>query len=253
MTLNKRMHATSSLKSSSSSSKREENYKNLIRVNLENENGVDEAVIAFRDFGLIENSRFDSKQRYISKSDLSYIYSLKENKDNVISVFPNEFSELSIPLGVKAKEGVHTISINGLNQIDPAIDVVLEDLYEGVSVNLRQSNEYSFNITAGNINDRFKLNFAQISTDLEDPLNIEDEDFEAVMIYSDNNRIMVKLNISNTDDVKEIAVYSLDGSKVLQSEFVGDSFTSESVTTNGIYLVKIIEKSKETVRKIYIH
>ncbi|MCU4177880.1 LamG-like jellyroll fold domain-containing protein, partial [Carboxylicivirga sp. N1Y90] len=91
MKTSKRIHETASLKSGKIE-------KDILRLELQNQYAVAEAVIAISDNGQEDISRLDSKIRMESGNKLSYIYSLKSDANTVINVLPSSIIKYEVAL-----------------------------------------------------------------------------------------------------------------------------------------------------------
>ncbi|MCU4177354.1 GEVED domain-containing protein, partial [Carboxylicivirga sp. N1Y90] len=91
MKISKRVHGTASLKSGKIE-------KDILRLHLQNQYAVAEAVIAINDNGQEDISRLDSKIRMESGNKLSYIYSLKSDANTVINVLPSSIIKYEVAL-----------------------------------------------------------------------------------------------------------------------------------------------------------
>jgi len=239
-----RLHGSTSLKSTSLSSG---SNSNLLRIKLRNENGTDEAVIAFREYGQLKNTRFDSRQKY-ELNNLSYIYSLKGDCDNVIGVYPEDFIESVVPLGIKSKNGEHILSISGLNEIDPALSVYLVDKYAGIEIDMREEREYSFESEDANVNDRFEVKFEKVTTSLEAGLDMKKS---RIIIYSSDSEVFVNLD-STIGEQSFVQVYGMNGQLLFQQSFYGKSYKFKPKTLPGLYLVKVKSNNCVVTEKVLI-
>ncbi len=220
----------------------------ILRLKLTNSTGTDEAVIAFKNIGSESFTRYDSEQKIVSGSGLSFIYSLKEDVKTVINVLP-ENSELSIPIGIKAKEGNHVLSFSGISSMVTGSELVLEDKLLNKSIALTVNTEYNFDVEEGIIEDRFVLHLkkAQVATDIESETKVGND----VLIFLQGEDLLkVTCNWNYTN--KSVEVYSITGEIVAGDTFAGNNYSKQLNLRKGLYVVKVYAGSDVFVKKIII-
>jgi len=224
----------------------------LIRVKVNNEHGIeDEAVIAFRGDGDLSITPLDSEQRFHSGTNVSYVYSIIDGTKTVINVLPDHLKTHQQNLGVQLKEGEQTIEIDGLEQLNEAYDVVLEDRVSGISTSMSDGASYSFKSEEGTFDDRFVLHFNEVKV----PTAVEDIDKNGisgdVSVYIQNEST---LSITCDWDVQEkmVSVYAITGQQVYKEVFEGRRFTNTLSLHTGVYVIKVSGQGKVYETKVVV-
>ncbi len=223
---------------------------NLLRVKISNEYDLtDEAVIALRADGDTSITRRDSEQRFMSGTDISYIYSIVGGIKTVINVLPQELNTYQQPLGVQLKEGKQEIKIEGLDQLLYNYDIVLEDKVAGVLMPMTSQVSYEFTGEAGTFDDRFVLHFnkIQVPTGTND-LEIGESD---VNVYiQDKSTLQVICNWDAKE--KTVSIFTITGQEVLNQTFEGETLTEHLALKTGIYIVQISGAGKTYEQKVFV-
>ena len=225
--------------------------QDILRIKLENDNAVDEAVILLREDGEIGLTRMDSKQRFVTGNSLSYIYSLVEDDKAVINVLPNAIEEHQVNLGVKAQAGGHTLKITGLESLTDAYELVLEDKLTESFCEMTTDTEYAFTTAEGDFDDRFVLHFkkAQVPTTIETPE--KDKDQQGVKVYIEKrNELFVECDWDINE--KNISIYNLAGQLVLSTEFLDKNYKDILNVKTGIYVVKITGEYQSYRQQVFV-
>ncbi len=223
---------------------------NLLRVKISNEYDLtDEAVIALRADGDTSITRRDSEQRFMSGTDISYIYSIVGGIKTVINVLPQELNTYQQPLGVQLKEGKQEIKIEGLDQLLYNYDIVLEDKVAGVLMPMTSQVSYEFTGEAGTFDDRFVLHFnkIQVPTGTND-LEIGESD---VNVYiQDKSTLQVICNWDAKE--KTVSIFTITGQEVLNQTFEGETLTEHLTLKTGVYIVQISGAGKTYEQKVFV-
>ena len=222
----------------------------VLRIKLSNGRLEDEAVIALRENGKMIYTRMDSEQRFVDGNDLSYIYSMVDGNKAVINVVPKEMQDKTVQLGIKSKEGNHTIRIEGINTLTDQYDFELEDKAVGVKVPLDANSEYAFTAEEVENNDRFVLHFGktEVPTDIGDGT---DEEQDKVQVYIQNKSTLI-VNCGWIGE-KQVMLYTLKGRMVENDEFKAEDYTKDLNLKPGIYVVKIIGDKNQFEQKIFVN
>ncbi|WP_439184958.1 GEVED domain-containing protein [Carboxylicivirga taeanensis] len=228
--------------------------KQLLRLYLSNEYGLtDEAVIGLYTNGELGINRQDSEQRMYSKTNYSYIYSVVDQQKMAINILPQLVSEYQQVLGVQTKPGKQKLRISGLQQLDGAYEVILEDKATQPSTLTLMNNEIEYEFTAeeGVFHDRFVLHFkpgkAEVPTDIDD---VADES-ASVSVYVHNDATL-KVNCKWEIERKTVEVYTISGSLLLNDVFEGEVFTTDLSVSPGVYIVKVRGEEQSYEQKLFI-
>lgn len=189
-----------------------------------------------------------------AKIDFSIFTNLLEEHagvDIAIQSLPfDDYNDVVVPLGVKAKAGAELIiSIDELSTIPSNINVYLEDTQYNV-LTLLNSGAYTFNLTS-DLNDanRFKVHYASKT------LNVED-------LQSNNDLKIYTTVIPKTLVIRgEIAtatianLYDIQGRMVMSKALKNNSAENTmdiSTLSTGVYVVRITTDTKVQTQKVII-
>ncbi len=250
MRASNRVHDTKEIKTPLKSAKAKED--NIIRIRVTNAAGTDEAVIAFKEYGQLQVTRYDSEKLIASGSGLSFISSIKEGVNTVINVLPNEVDELSIPLMCEAKEGKHSLSINGIESLSGDYEFILEDKGTTPSIltPMSSSTVYEFSSDKGTYDDRFVLHFKVVKTEV--PTDIGDVDSDANQVQAFIQKGSTLVVNCDWEGEKQVLLYTVGGRLVISETFNGDGLVKKMSLKPGVYLVKIIGREDAYEQKLYI-
>lgn len=250
MRASNRVHDTKEIKTPLKSTKAKED--NIIRIRVTNAAGTDEAVIAFKEYGQLQVTRYDSEKLIASGSGLSFISSIKEGVNTVINVLPNEVDELSIPLMCEAKEGQHSLSINGIESLSGDYEFILEDKGTTPSIltPMSSSTVYEFSSDKGTYDDRFVLHFKVVKTEV--PTDIGDVDSDANQVQAFIQKGSTLVVNCDWEGEKQVLLYTVGGRLVTSETFNGDGLVKKMSLKPGVYLVKIIGHEDAYEQKLYI-
>jgi len=225
--------------------------QDILRIKLDNNNAVDEAVILLREDGEFGLTRMDSKQRFVTGNSLSYIYSVVDDVETVINVLPYELDDFQQVLGIKAYAGQHSLSIEGISNLSANYDLVLEDKELGIFTTMVDGVEYTFDTEEINSEQRFVLHLkaAPIATDIDD-VERNEELYEAKVYIQDQSMLSIECNWGEKE--KFVTVYDLSGQQLLNEAFEGNEFRRNLPFTKGIYLVKLEGDKKTFEQKVFV-
>ncbi|GAF04149.1 T9SS type A sorting domain-containing protein [Saccharicrinis fermentans] len=212
-----------------------------VRLQLQSDYGTDETVVIFNENGSEFFTAYDSEKLFNS-GNIANIYSNKDGKEIAINSLPELESGMVIPLSYKVEEdglSDFTIRATNLNSFIPEVDVYLEDKVEGLSVNLRETPEYTFMPLTTSASDRFELRFVEsVSTGIE---SAEAEILQSnVTIYAVNQKAYVKVSeelLMANDRV--IEVYNLSGQLKAQHELNSTKTVFDLPDSKTMYIIKV--------------
>ena len=119
----------------------------------------DEAIVAIS--GTAQNSKDEMDTEKMGNNNLNVYTKTTEGINCAIQTIAQVDNFIIIPLAVQSNfTGMHHLSFKGLIQID-GYDVLLEDTYTGVVLNIQTQNQYSFNVSSAPYlgEQRFRLMF----------------------------------------------------------------------------------------------
>jgi hypothetical protein len=179
------------------------------------------------------------------------IYSVIEDQTLIIQGRPTPFdSNDQVPIGVRImQDGVYKIAIGALDGLfsNSSQNIYLEDKLLGVIYDLRQ-NPYSFNATAGIINDRFVLRYNGIA--LSNPNFGSPEN--NVILTSNHGQIKIK---SNLEVIQEVTVFDILGRQLFEVKSIGNKdFEASNISISQQALIVKIKLEDGTIvtRKIVL-
>lgn len=188
------------------------------------------------------NEQYDAD---IMNGRVASFYSILSDKKLAIQgrALPFDNNDI-IPLGYNLPEsGTYQIGINSLDGLflDNSLPIYLEDLELGVIHNLRNGN-YSFSVTAGVNETRFRLRFNNSTLGNEDFLTAH------TVIYS-NYGINIKNDLEN---IKKVSIFDTLGRLVYEKDY-NDHFVNFQLNTKGVYIIKIKFEDGNIVEKKVIN
>jgi len=161
-----------------------------------------------------------------------------------------------IPIGVDTWiTGSHTIYLDSINNWGDDLTLVLVDELEGIAVNLKEENTYTFNVdSTGIISDRFFIDIKREDLpsaidggiEIEDPsdltTSIEELDGFEYNIYANNSDII----LSSNQQIDKVIVYDISGRLITENN--PNSMASRiQVNRKGIFLVHATFANQQTI------
>jgi hypothetical protein len=162
------------------------------------------------------------------------------------NALPYTGKNMTIPVRFTCGNGgnfsIHAVN---LESFSTESTIILEDLKEGTTQNLKENPDYTFNYFTSDNPGRFLLHFTLPSLGTGDP-GIK----SPVSIYSYSNSIYVK----NADAASgTVLVYDMLGRMVSQNNLSKGSLNKYSLLVpEGYYIVKVITDAGITTEKIYL-
>ncbi|MCG8579491.1 MAG: T9SS type A sorting domain-containing protein, partial [Bacteroidales bacterium] len=226
--------------------------KNVLRLHLRNEHDLlDEAVIALFPDGETRVTESDSEQRMYSGTNYSYIYSIVEGTKLVINVLPDELVNYKQQLGIQAREGKQYLKITGVEALKVDYEIVLEDKKLETLTTMNSSVTYEFDSEEGVDHDRFVLHFKtkgiDVPTDIDD---VEGQNRDVEVYIQNHSTLSVKCEWDMKE--KNVEVYTVSGSLVMNKVFEGNTYTDELNVQPGIYIVKVSGGNHSYQQKVFV-
>jgi len=146
--------------------------------------------------------------------------------------------------------GTYTLKLSGLETIDPALEIYLEDTKSGTIYNLRMQSTLSVEAATTDKEDRFVLLFSEAMVTSFSGLNTQ---VSPIQISSRKKAIGIEF-INPASSYADIQVTDVIGRKVGQIEKAATrgGIILIPVRKQGVYLVKVASKNKIVVKKLFI-
>ncbi|WP_396157764.1 choice-of-anchor D domain-containing protein [Flavobacterium sp.] len=178
------------------------------------------------------------------------IYSIIENETQIIQGRSLPFNTTdTVQIGVRIlQDGAYKIAIGAVDGLfsEPTQNIYIEDKQLAIIHDLRQ-NPYSFNATAGIINDRFVLRYNNNALS-----NPEFGSVNEVILTLNHGLMTIK---SFVDSIQDVMVYDILGRQLFEAKAIGnkDFSTSKISISQQALIVKIkLENGTIVTRKIVL-
>ncbi|MEZ5082784.1 MAG: right-handed parallel beta-helix repeat-containing protein [Bacteroidales bacterium] len=174
------------------------------------------------------------------------LYTIVGEENMRVNVMPEIIPDMVIPLLLQVNQDMEcTILASELGTFEPGVSVYLEDLKDGILIELNQQPEYSFASSMSDEAHRFNIHF-QKATIVNETVEIE------TTIYSNENSVFVK----NTDgklNGASILVYNITGQKVFENKIKDASLNRFDLhLKTGYYVVKVVADNAISSEKVFI-
>ncbi len=207
----------------------------------------DETVIAFNDNATDDLDNFDCEKKFSSSGNYLQLYTSTTEEDLCINSLMSLTEDKVIPLSYRVSSaGDYSIEKVQLNNFESlGIDVLLEDVLTSTTIDLSLTSNYNFTTSvSGDVNDRFRLHFKGVATDIgEGTIN------NAISIYSFENSAYVKLNNLNNPTYK---IFNTSGNLVDQGILTPSTVNRVAIGQKGIYIVQVTHDKGTEAQKIVI-
>jgi hypothetical protein len=217
--------------------KNSDNTDQIIRLNIEDDGLIDDAVIKFAD---------DASVGFDSNLDAHKLFSFNDAYPQIFSTANDNMAINSLPYYHRDPISLDVIGADGHNMtisVVEALDfdeVYLRDEATGDVTNLI-TDSYVFTYDAS-ITDRFTILFTITDVD-ENNLTSSN-----VNVFGYNRNISVELSELNSSS---ISVYNLMGQEVVTTEAIS-TITNIPVYNSGYYIVKVTNGSYVSTQKVFI-
>jgi hypothetical protein len=236
------MQSVSLLKSAS--------LRSLVMFSATRDSLEDEVALAMMAGAEDQFEHYDTRKLFGSNS-IELFLELDGGDQLAVNVLSDSLKDGNHKLGIKvAEEGTYTIRVRQFINIPGHLDIYLDDLYEGKSVQLMEDSEYTFESGAVTTSDRFRITFQVDETvQIGDPKEPERADPQ---IYSHLDRIYLRTGHFGRGAV-QVTVLNLLGKQVKTLEFQGTGFYTFPVEAEpGIYIVQMRAKGEQFSQKIVL-
>lgn len=214
--------------------KNSEVVNNLIRLEVSGNNYKDEMVVRF----LPESTPgfdgdYDAHKFFGDVAGAAQIYSLG-NTSLAINTLPETST---VPVGIHSgANGNYTIKATEINDFS---QVSLEDTRTGVFTNLL-TDDYTFNFTTGENEQRFVLHFG--------PLSVKEQEKTVANIYSSRQTVYVDMIDQSRG---EIFIYNVSGQLAATVSAIS-GINKIDLTITGFYIVRLVTDKAMVVEKVWI-
>lgn len=162
----------------------------------------------------------------------------------------DDFNEVTVPLGIKAKAGAElSISIDSLSTIPSTINVYLEDKQENTMVLLNKGS-YTFTSTVElNTAERFNIHYSSKPLSID---NLPSNDNIRIYVADAPKSIMI---LGQLKSATTASVYDLHGRMVLSKALNANSTENAidvSTISTGVYIVRLGNDHQVKTQKVII-
>ncbi len=225
------------------------NVDNLLVLKINGNGFADRTYINFnKDATPGFDSDFDG-YKLLGLPEAPQLYSILGDEMLRVNVLPEITSALTIPLGLQVTAPTeYTITASGLESFTNGASVYLEDLKEGVLIDLAKQADYTF--MAGPLDDaaRFILHFGTVGME-DHPTVVQNSD---VQIYSYDNSVYIKNN-SGSDISGTVMIYNIMGQEIQNSILHNSPINKIDLYTKpGYYVVKVLANTGAYSEKVFI-
>jgi hypothetical protein len=227
--------------------KEENSISNLLRIKVDANSFSDEAVVRFEEGSTISfDPNFDASKMYgLTGAPQLYTMSQDENKLSINSL-PIALSstevKLNFELGVNA-EAVFTIT--GTESFNSGTTIFLDDLLKGITINLKQQNNYTFQHNTGNNANRFKLRFNGLT-------GLDKTHVETQRMWISDDRLYVNAP-QLTGKIAHIEILNMIGQELFSQAIMLNEFTIIKPGIKGMVIVRLTSNANVMTLKGYFY
>ena len=231
---------------------RDAEVKNILKLNIENQDGVDQLAIGTVK-GATENynPEIDMAKMMANPTETHpELGMVIDNRILAIKAFENLIPSRSIPLHLIAKvDGIYTFSVAEFSNTENNLNAYLVDIDANKKIKLKSGAKYSVALSNSIYNNRFYLNYENSEVALSDSqVSLNDVDF-----FNNNESLSI---INNGDAAaSDVVLYDMSGKLLMQQGInlsKGISTVELPSLAQGIYMVKIQSNNSLVTKKIII-
>ncbi|MBK7213616.1 MAG: T9SS type A sorting domain-containing protein [Bacteroidales bacterium] len=220
-----------------------ESIPDVLRLSITGNGATDEAVVRFDQSSTAGfDSDFDAYKIFSMDESVPQISTTNTDQELSINCQPEITSNLTIPVSLKIGAfGSYSLNTENLGSFNQDVEVYLEDLSTGKTIDMRSTPSYSFEAAQGDLN-RFNIRI-QKSTGLGNNAVANNQ-----IRYNAGNLVIE--NVTGT-----LEVYSMSGQLILSQEIDSPEqhLVSMSNAPKGVYLVKLFGNSSNQVVKVQVN
>jgi len=204
---------------------------------------IDDATLAF-------DANYDARKLFPSDNTIPLIYSINPNNETstiAINSIPNPDKNTVLNLGISGPEGNYTINLKALS-VDSKY-VYLVDNYTNTTIDLKQTNSYTFKHDGGKVSDRFTITFASLLT-----TNVRETQNVNIEVYPNPTTDFINVDLQSEISKGNAQIFSTNGILVKSTELnSGNNRIDMTNFSKGIYIVKIfLPNQKPIINKIAV-
>jgi len=237
-----RVHGTNIMEKSTSS--------DLLNLKIERDgliNFSDVTKIYFKNGATEDNDEaYDAVKMFSQNAIHPQIYSiLANNEELAVNSYPELTSGRSVALGFNTEtEGLFTISSEGVSTFNNNVNIILEDTYENVLIDLNQNDSYTFSSPVNNSKNRFIVHFYFT------PSLIENGSVSDIDIYTHENAVYIS-NVS--EDNTFVNIYNILGEIVVSKGLTANTLNKVNTSlAGGQYIVKVMGNKTNKTQKVFL-
>ena len=158
-----------------------------------------------------------------------------------INVF-GDYTQM-IPIGIRTSQtGSISLQFEGIGNFLPKTDLFLLDTQTGTKINLRETSEYNFDKTTGDLflDGRFFLSINKVANSDLSPVQ------DAISIFTTGNQ----LQVISSSLIKEVHIFDIQGRMIEKAINMKNSVYTHDLPSNSMYVVKVLTEGGMTVKKI---
>ena len=215
----------------------------------------DETIIWFNDKATTGfDEKYDGYKLFSSEAAFGQLYSVLGGMNYVINGIPLPAYSYSVPLGVKiVQAGTYSLLKKDFVQPD-GFDIYLIDKASNYTVNLKNTDKYSFVSDAGTFTDRFVIKIISMTTGIADP-ELTNKNFN--IYYSNGNINILPPNDINNGSKGVVKIYDLTGRTISELNNIewneGTLVQVPFTGKQGIYIVEARSGELGQTSKFFVH
>jgi hypothetical protein len=225
--------------------------KNILKLNIESQNGIDQLAIGTVNGGTENyNPQIDmAKMMNGPTEEMPELGMIIDNRVLAIKAYENLIPSRSIPLQLIAKnDGIYTFKVAELSNADNALNAYLVDVEANKKIQLTSGAKYTVALSNSVYNNRFYLNYENSEVLTTSELSVDEIDF-----FNTNETLSIINNGANKSS--DVVLYDMSGKLLMQQGInlsTGVSTMELPALAQGIYMVKIQSNNSLVTKKIII-
>ncbi|OQY05674.1 MAG: hypothetical protein B6I20_00610, partial [Bacteroidetes bacterium 4572_117] len=219
-----------------------ETPSDFLRLKVEGNSYSDETIIRFVNGATNGYDEGTDAYKLLSPvTDAPQLFSLmgsEKSKTAINSLPTHEPIGATVQLCFKAGvDGTYKITASELN-FESSVDVILKDLNDNTTYNLKTTSEYSFNYTTSDAEERFELKFGDGAVGVN---NLDNNKLK-LDIYAFGDNVYIK---TFDDKNYKYELYNINGKLIKSNNLTKKGLNAINVANlPGIYIVKVISGNK---------
>lgn len=218
---------------------------NSIKITCTTEGFSDESVISFNENATEKfDNQYDASKFFVLSGSGSMIYTKTDDEMMSINCIPELKATKSIILYSKVlANNQMTLKFSGLDCVDEAYRILLEDTKTGEFHEVRSGN-YNYLAEMNDNEARFILHFIapqviNAQSNYNALASLENENTDETLIYSFNNSIYVNIETLKVEKGSSVSVFNVQGKELLNSDLTYGLNKLELSAYKGIVIVQV--------------